>query len=221
MTNSDLAMRPAATSWGAVLGGWVATIGASVIFAPVVAGLLVVPGTPASGDIAVAVPVVLGLFLSYIVGGYVAGRMAGYRTSWHGMMTAFFTLFVLGVLMLLGVAADNGLFAASGIRSAADIIPGVHGLNLYAIGDALTFGAILGFLAAIFGGWLGGLLAPSHAVAVVAPRPIPLGAPTTVPRATEQREVVTERPRRILPAFGRKGGERVEKHEMPARVDRT
>src|SRR5207247_1047182 len=49
MANSDLTMRPAATSWGAVLGGWVATIGASVIFAPVVAGLLVVPGTPASG----------------------------------------------------------------------------------------------------------------------------------------------------------------------------
>jgi hypothetical protein len=221
MTNSDLAMRPAATSWGAVLGGWVATIGASVIFAPVVAGLLVVPGTPASGDIAVAVPVVLGLFLSYIVGGYVAGRMAGYRTSWHGMMTAFFTLFVLGVLMLLGVAADNGLFAASGIRSAADIIPGVHGLNLYAIGDALTFGAILGFLAAIFGGWLGGLLAPSHAVAVVAPRPIPLGAPTTVARATEQREVVTERPRRILPAFGQKGGDRVENDRVRyAREDR-
>ena len=212
MANSDLAMRPAATSWGAVLGGWVATIGASVIFAPVVAGLLVVPGTPASGDIAVAVPVVLGLFLSYIVGGYVAGRMAGYRTSWHGMMTAFFTLFVLLVLMLLGVAADNGLFAASGIRSAADLIPGVHDLNLYALGDALTFGAILGFLAAIFGGWLGGLLAPSHPVAVATPaRPIPLGAPTTVARATERREVVTERPRRILPAFGQKGGDRVEK----------
>src|SRR6185437_9871097 len=109
-------VRPASTAWGAVLGGWVATIGASVIFAPLVAGLLV--GAPVGGDIAVAVPVVLGLFLSYIVG----GGMAGYRTSWHGMMTAFFTLFVLLVLMLLRVAADNGMFAASGIRSAADII---------------------------------------------------------------------------------------------------
>jgi len=147
-----------------------------------------------SGDIAVAVPVVLGLFLSYIVGGYVAGRMAGYRTSWHGMMTAFFTLFILLVLMLLGVAADNGLFAASGIRSAADIIPGVRDLNLYALGDALTFGAILGFLAAIFGGWLGGLLAPTQAVAAVAPlRPVPVRAPVMA-RTVEKREVVTERP---------------------------
>jgi MFS family permease len=207
VANSNVVVRPAGTAWGAVLGGWVATIGASVIFAPLVAGLLI--GAPVGGDIAVAVPVVLGLFLSYIVGGYVAGRMAGYRTSWHGMMTAFFTLFVLLVLMLLGVAADNGLFAASGIRSAADIIPGVRDLNLYALGDALTFGAILGFLAAIFGGWLGGLLAPSHPVAAVPVRPVPLGPPAT--RVPERREVVTERPRRILPAFGAKGGERVDR----------
>ncbi len=148
--------------------------------------------------------------------------MAGYRTSWHGMMTAFFTLFVLLVLMLLGIAADNGLFAASGIRSAADIIPGVRDLNLYALGDALTFGAILGFLAAIFGGWLGGLLAPSHVVSVVAPvRPVPVRTPMTVSRTTERREV-TERPRRILPAFGRKGGDRVEKDEVrTTREDRV
>jgi hypothetical protein len=212
---SNVVARPAATAWGAVLGGWVATIGASVIFAPMVAGLLVVPGTPV-GDIAVAVPVVLGLFLSYIVGGYVAGRMAGYRTSWHGMMTAFFTLFVILVLMLLGVAADNGLFAASGIRSVADLVPGVRDLNLYALGDALTFGAILGFLAAIFGGWLGGLLAPSHVVAAVTPvRPVPVPARTMAPAThiTERREVVTERPRRILPALGRMGGERVDRDE--------
>lgn len=214
MANSNVVARPAATAWGAVLGGWVATIGASVIFAPIVAGLLVVPGTPVGGDIAVAVPVVLGLFLSYIVGGYVAGRMAGYRTSWHGMMTAFFTLFILLVLMLLGAAADNGLFAASGIRSAADLIPGVRDLDLYALGDALTFGAIFGFLAAIFGGWLGGLLAPSQEVATVAPvRPLPARAPVMTARTAERREVVTERPRRILPALGRKGGERVEGDE--------
>lgn len=221
MANSNVVVRPAGTSWGAVLGGWVATIGASVIFAPIVAGLLVVPGTAVDGNIAVAVPVVLGLFLSYIVGGYVAGRMAGYRTSWHGMMTAFFTLFVLLVLMLLGVAADNGMFAASGIRSAADIIPGVRDLNLYALGDALTFGAILGFLAAIFGGWLGGLLAPSHVVSTVAPvRPYAVRPPVApVTRTTERREVVTERPRRILPAFGRKGGETVERDEVHTHRD--
>src|SRR5256886_3824885 len=148
MADSNVVVRPAATSWASVLGGWVATIGASVIFAPLVAGLMAATGG-GQDDLAAAVPVVVGLLLSYVIGGYVAGRMAGYRTSWHGMMTAFFSLFILLVLMLLGVAADNGLFAASGIRSAADIIPGVHDLNLYALGDALPFGAIPGFLAAI------------------------------------------------------------------------
>jgi hypothetical protein len=132
------------------------------------------------------------------------------------MMTAFFTLFVILALMLLGVAADNGLFAGSGIRSAADVIPGVRDLNLYALGDALTFGAILGFLAAIFGGWLGGLLAPSHVVAAVAP--VPVRTPAPIARTTtERREVVSERPRRILPAFGRKGGERMETDEVHTR----
>lgn len=209
MANTKVAARIPGTAWGAVLGGWIATIGASVIFAPIVAGALAGIRPPSEGgDLSIAVPVVLGLFLSYIVGGYVAGRMAGYRTSWHGMMTAFFSLFVLLVLMLLGAAAENGLFASSGIRSAADIVPGVRDLNMYALGDALTFGALLGFLAAIFGGWLGGLLAPSNALAVTpvthAPAPV---------RAVERREVVQER-RPLVPAFGRKGGERVEKDEV-------
>ena len=123
---------------------------------------------------------------------------------------------------------DGSTFdAASGIRSAADIIPGVRDLNIYALGDALTFGAILGFLAAIFGGWLGGLLAPTQVVASIPPvRQIPAKAPATVARTTERREVVTERPRRMLPAFGRKGGEHAQKDEVRTsqveqRVDRS
>jgi putative membrane protein (TIGR04086 family) len=209
MRMTTTVVRPAGTSWGAVLGGWVATVGASVIFAPLVAGLLVgVPAPRDANDISLAVPVVLGLFLSYIVGGYVAGRMAGYRTSWHGMMTAFFSLFVLLVLMLLGVAAESGMLAGSGIRSAADVVPGVRDLNLYAFGDALTFGAILGFLAAIFGGWFGGLLAPSHALQIAN-----AASPPLAPKTVERRQVVRER-YGLLPAFGRKGGERVEKDEI-------
>src|SRR5438034_10530056 len=116
-------VRPAATAWGAVIGGWLATIGASVVIAPLVAGLIAATGSPqTSSDLALAVPVVLGLLVSYTFGGYVAGRMAGYRTSWHGMMTAFFTLFVLLVILLIGGLADRGVFAGSGIRSLADVL---------------------------------------------------------------------------------------------------
>ena len=213
MAHTNVVVRPAATSWGAVLGGWIATIGASVLFAPLVAGLVAAVGAQAASDLALAVPVVLGLLLSYLVGGYIAGRMAGYRTSWHGMMTAFFSLFVVLVVLLFGAAADAGLFAGSGIRSLADIVPGVRDLNIDSLGNAVSFGAILGFLAAIFGGWLGGVLAPSQAVVATAPavapvRPAPIA---TEPVRTEQkREVV--RQGRMLPSFGRKGGERVEEH---------
>ena len=185
-------VAPPATSWGAVLGGWLATIGASVIIAPFVAGLIAAAGSPLDpSDLALAVPVILGLLLSYIVGGYVAGRMAGYRTSWHGMMTAFLTLFIVLAVLLVGGLIDRGVFAASGIRSLGDIFPGVQ-LSTDAGGDALSFGALLGFLAAIFGGWLGGLMAPVHITAVTA------ATADTTPLAQADRPASEEKPQRRM-----------------------
>jgi hypothetical protein len=217
MADTTLVARRPATAWGAVIGGWLATIGASVVFAPLVAGLIATAGDPQnSSDLALAVPVVLGLLVSYTIGGYVAGRMAGYRTSWHGMMTAFFTLFVLLVILLVGGLADRGVFAASGIRSLSDVLPGMRDLSIDSLGNALSFGAILGFLAAIFGGWLGGLLAPSQAL------PVSVVAPVTKVTRTETKTV--ERPgHSLVPALGRKGGERVEKVDEvhTSRVDRA
>ena len=207
-------VRPAATSWGAVIGGWVATIGASVIFAPLVAGLVAAFGAQHSAaDVVAAVPFVLGILLSYVVGGYVAGRMAGYRTSWHGMMTAFFSLFILLIVLLVGGLAGSGALSGTGINSLGDIIPGTRDLNIDSFGNALSFGAMLGFLAAIFGGWLGGLLAPSYPVPVVPVRegvahsPVPMHQPVSM----REHRVVEEKPRRtVIPAYGRKGGERVD-----------
>ncbi len=212
-------VRPAATSWGAVLGGWVATVGASVIFAPLVAGLVAAVGQPSGANqLALAVPVVFGILISYLVGGYVAGRMAGYRTSWHGMMTAFFSLFILLVVLLLGGLAENGVFAASGVLSLGDVIPGVRQLSVDSIGNALSFGAILGFLAAIFGGWLGGLLAPTQGAVTIAPVVAPVATTRAVPvtETKTERRVLEERARgRTVPAYGRKGGERVvEEHRV-------
>src|SRR5712691_3485474 len=215
-------VRPA-TSWMSVLGGWIATIGAMALVAPAVAGVLAGAGTGTqNNDVAPAVPVVIGIFISYLIGGYVAGRMAGYRTSWHGMLTAFFSLFVLLVLVLVSYAAANGMFAGIGVNNLTDIVPGAAGLNVDSLGNALTFGALLGFLVAILGGWLGGVLAPSHAA-------IPVAAPYIAPEAgpvpgrtvgvgpvgsrTAKREAVIRRPP-LLPAFGRKGGERVQEERV-------
>jgi hypothetical protein len=207
-----------------VLGGWIATIGAMALVAPAVAGALA-GANISSDDIAPAVPVIIGILISYLIGGYVAGRMAGYRTSWHGMLTAFFSLFVLLLVVLLSYAADRGLFAGYGVNRLADIVPGATGLNLANVGNALTFGALLGFLAAIFGGWLGGVLAPAHAaVPVRTPYvareagPVPGRSVGVGPigARTEKREVVTRR-RPLLPVFGRKGGERVEERRVEER----
>lgn len=223
---TNAAVEPSATSWGSVLGGWVATIGASVIFAPLVAGLLAAIGTPRGGsDLVVAVPVIVGILLSYLVGGYIAGRLAGYRTSWHGLMTAFFSLFILLLALLVGGMADRGVFAGSGVRSLADIVPGVRDLNINSIANAVSFGAILGFLAAIFGGWLGGVLAPSRPM-VTAAAALRATPATTRDRVLGGRVVPREqapverdtRQRRLIPSFGRKGGERVER-ERVERVD--
>lgn len=235
MAETRVAVERAATSWGAVLGGWVATIGASVIFAPLVAGLLAAIGTPRGGsDLAVAVPVVLGILLSYLVGGYIAGRMAGYRTSWHGLMTAFFSLLILLLALLVGAAADRGMFAGSGVGSISDIVPGARDLNINSLGNAVSFGAILGFLAAIFGGWLGGVLAPTQPALVSSASALPATPRTTRDRVLggkvverepvrveRDRETVRERPRRMLPAFGRKGGEPVEPVERVRETETT
>jgi hypothetical protein len=218
MTEHTL-VRPAGTSWTAVIGGWLAAIGAAALVAPAVAAILA--GRPVvPNDLALAVPVVLGLMVAYLVGGYVAGRMAGYNTSWHGMMTAFFGLFVALVALLLAAAADQGLLAASGVRSLSDVFPGIRQLDVRTLGDTLTFGAILGFLATIFAGWLGGLLAPDRYIVPVVATAMPAKAAREVV-VEEHRVERRERPRfRLLPAIGRKGGQRVERTDEEVRETR-
>ena len=214
-------VRPA-TSWMSVLGGWIATIGAMALVAPAVAGALV-GANVSNNDVVPAIPVVIGIFISYVIGGYVAGRMAGYRTSWHGMLTAFFSLFVLLVLVLVSYAAANGMFTGIGVNNLTDLVPGASGLNVNSLGNALTFGALLGFVVAILGGWIGGVLAPSHAeVHAVAPSyvareagPVPgrsVGVGPVGSRSV-RREAVIRRPP-LVPAFGRKGGERLQEERV-------
>lgn len=209
-TSTPTVVRRSGTSWISVIGGWIASIGTAALLSPLVGGFVATRGgTP--DDLALAVPAVLGVLLAYLVGGYVAGRMAGYSTSWHGLMTAFFGLFVVLAVILAGVAVERGYLGDVRI-----VMPA----GLPAIGDAITFGAILGFLAAIFAGWLGGLLAPTRAVPVPASHVdhvTPVAPVTSASVVTGEERVVvrdpepvpTRRSFRFLPAAGRKGGERV------------
>lgn len=199
-------VKPRGTSWLSVLGGWIASVGMTALLAPLAAGVVASRGG-APDDISLAVPAVLAVMVAYLVGGYVAGRMAGYATSWHGMMTAFLGLFIVLGAILIGVAADRGYLGD--LRFAPLEGTFAWGFGPTTAGDALTFGAILGFLATIFAGWLGGLLAPDRlpAVARLAEPPVQTVAETT----TVVRERVAPRQRfRLLPSAARKGGERVD-----------
>jgi hypothetical protein len=141
------------SSWGSILGGWLAALGALAILFPITVVALGLSNPQLNAnDPTVALPLVLALFVSYLIGGYVAGRLAGYRTAWHGLMSAVFGLFVA---FLIGIVAGAGSYF--GIAGA------LPRLEIGSVGDAVAFGAVLGFLAAILGGWLGGLLAPSRA----------------------------------------------------------
>lgn len=205
------------TSWASVVGGWIAAVGAATLVAPLIAAILY--GRPATpNDLAIAVPVVLGLMIAYLIGGYVAGRMAGYHTSWHGMMAAFFGLLVTLLALLAAAAAEGGLVA--GVRPLSDAFPAVRQLDLRTLGDTLTFGAVLSFLVAIFAGWLGGLLAPERWAPGRAPeaRAGVVVAAGSVAPAPPKRGLA---PRfRLLPSIGAKGGERVEaRTETPPTTD--
>ena len=213
----EVVLRPTRTSWGAVLDGWLATVGIAAILTPIV-GILLTQLYSTRGY-ASAVPILVAVAASYLVGGYVAGRMSGYRTSWHGMMVAFFGLFIVLALLVVDVAFALGVFGAT--DRLIQIMPPVLGVALYQSAETLAFGGALGLLIAIFAGWLGGLLAPTRVTTANT------DASVTTTAVVEEGEVTTaevRRPRdryRLLPRLGLKGGERAGEVEVVDRVERT
>lgn len=204
------------TAWGSVLGGWLATLGVAALLTPLIA-LVLKNVYPGDAGVASAVPVIAAIGLAYLIGGHIAGRMAGYRTSWHGLLVAFFGLFVVLSLIVLAVAFQQGVFGAASYLP--EILPSLLTTGLYGSADALAFGGLLGMLIAIFAAWLGGLLAPTRTSAVahsVSPAepvgPVVATEPVRTERV-ERPERTARRPFRLLPSAGRKGGERVTVEE--------
>ena len=107
------------------------------------------------------------LFLACLVGGWVAGRVAGHRESLHGLVSPLWLLALAGLLALLAAIFGDDL----------DVTDQV-GLPNWFSQDALTAAAIITGLLALalmlLGGWLGGKLAERHrehrSVAVVETR---------------------------------------------------
>ena len=208
----DVVVRPSRTAWGAVLDGWLATVGVAAILSPII-GLMLTNLYPGRGY-ASTVPVLAGVGLSYLVGGYVAGRMVGYRTSWHGMMVAFFGLFVVLSLLVVDIGLSLGLFG--GTDRLVQIMPAIIGGTLFTSAETFAFGGALGILIAIFTGWLGGLLAPTRSTVIASSAPV-VEPVATVP-VVEETTTTVHGPRdryRLLPSPGLKGGERVVEPVSP------
>ena len=210
----DVVLRPTGTSWGAILDGWLAAVGAAAILSPLVG--LVLANIYTTRGYASTVPILAGVGLSYLIGGYVAGRMAGYRGSWHGMMVAFFGVFVVMALLIIDIALSLGLFGSTG--RLVQVMPSVLGATLFTSAETFAFGGALGILMAIFAGWLGGLLAPARITTAVTSAP---AAPVVDERTATTTEVQQARsPYRLLPSPGLKGGERVDDAEVVERTER-
>ena len=149
-------------SFTSALAGMLCAFGSFAVLAAIAGVVLRAMGVDSTNDISgdwrevgigTGVVLALVLFLSYLFGGYVAGRMARRSGALNGLMT-----FVLGVLVVAGVGAalstqTDTETVMDGLRSVG--VP-TSGDEWAAIGTVAGAGALLAMLlGAIFGGMLG------------------------------------------------------------------
>ena len=94
------------TSWISVISGWLAALGATLVLGSVFAGTLVTGDSEPQSQ---TVRLLVTLTVSFLVGGYVSGRMAGFYGLKHGLLVAFFSLILSVVLGLTGLAMGVSL----------------------------------------------------------------------------------------------------------------
>jgi hypothetical protein len=133
--------------WEGVALGWLVAIPAGLLLSPILreaydslTGASVMPGKLTSG--LVIVSLVSG-FLTYLFGGYVAGKFAPRAGGLHGAMTA-----------LLG-AATGAVLATFGIAASGGVLVALIGVGF---GEVTASTALALFLAYLFGGYIGGKL---------------------------------------------------------------
>lgn len=133
--------------WWAVVVGWVAAVLVGLLIGGVLGVLYErVAGTPAEGFAAPTLAVSLvSAFLAYLVGGFVAARLARYSGGLHGTMTAVFG-FVAGAAVVAVL-----LFAGAGPFGTAIGTP----VDPASITGLLIVGVTL-LVATLAGGYVGG-----------------------------------------------------------------
>lgn len=169
-----------ADSWVAVVGGVLAMMGVAALVTPVLTRYLAGAATDLT-DAGSAVPVLVALVLTALIGGYVAGRIAKRRTGWHGLLSGLFALLLTGSYLITQVALQRS-FLGIDDRELPVFFPMVLGLGLYHSYPALWLGVAVGFPARILAAWIGGLLARPRSDVVAASPRIVVAGPVTPPR---------------------------------------
>ncbi len=137
--------------WGSIALGWLVAVLTGVMVGPILTALFGLtprpPGEHGEFTAAVVVFLVSG-FLVYLVGGYVAARLAGYPGGLTGAMTAVFGIIVGVILAVLGATFALGV-----------ALPPV----IFGPGVGAWMAGLVPFLVNLFGGYVGGKLGePSH-----------------------------------------------------------
>lgn len=147
------------TSWVSVVLGWLAALGAGLIFSGIVGaivGAILGTGGPAvsatESGIAGLVGLLITLLLAFLVGGYVAGRLASRYGLKHGLLVALVALVVTLVLAIMGAILGTSLID----NLAGVTLPGLPNDAPQNLGTIFTVSGILALLFPFIGGAIGG-----------------------------------------------------------------
>jgi len=143
--------------FGVAFFGWLSATGLTVILGAVAVAVFSAFGLDDAKDVTFgaalsgAIVVVAILFVAYLAGGYVAGRMARFAGLKQGLAVWIWGIVVAGVLVIVGAVAGPRF----DLLSTAGIVPQIRFGDTAAWGTALTIAALV--VAALLGALLGGV----------------------------------------------------------------
>src|SRR3712207_830584 len=152
------------TSWGSVVLGWLAALGASLILSgivgAIVGGILAALGVgdgATSGGVSGLIGLLLTLLIAFYIGGYVAGRMASRSGVKHGLLVPLLALVITLVLALMGAAVDTSFMdQLSGVTLPGTVDRAAQSIPQQGLSTILSVSGILALLFPFIGGALGG-----------------------------------------------------------------
>lgn len=146
--------------FGVAFFGWLTATGLTAILGAVAAAIIASLGLSATSKsvdlapaVASAIVLLVILFVAYLAGGYVAGRMARFAGAKQGVAVWIWGVVITGILAVVAAVAGSRL----DVLSTAGIVPAIGFDSDHILGTVLTIaGAIVvSLLAAILGGVAG------------------------------------------------------------------